>query len=153
MAEHVADEKLRHSLGADVLPAGDEERRLGAVVVGDGEDGVVVLRLWEFGDEVHRNHLEGEGPCRWEDRAQRCFGRVSVDLVSLTLCTSSDILYDILSKSRPPMGSLHQFCGTIDSWMTISWKVVSVVNELLKVRGLSGDYQSSILPPFSVNEL
>ena len=69
MAEHLADEKLRHPLGADVLPAGDEERRLGAIVVGDGEDGVVALRLWEFGDEVYRNHLEGESPRRWEDRA------------------------------------------------------------------------------------
>ena len=69
MAEHVADEKLRHPLGADVLPAGDEERCLGAVVVSDGEDGVVVSRLWEFSDEVHCNYLEGESPCRWEDRA------------------------------------------------------------------------------------
>ena len=69
MAEHVADEKLCHPLGADVLPAGDEERRLGAVVVGDGEDSVVVSRLWEFGDEVHCNHLEGESPFLWKDRA------------------------------------------------------------------------------------
>ena len=69
MAEYVADEKLRHSLGADVLPAGDKERCLGAVVVGDGEDSVVVSRLWELSDEVHHNHLEGESPCRWEDRA------------------------------------------------------------------------------------
>ena len=69
MAEHVADEKLCHSLGADVLSAGDEERRLGAIVVSDGEDGVIALRLREFGDEVYRNHLEGESPCRREDRA------------------------------------------------------------------------------------
>ena len=68
MAEHVADEKLRHPLGTDVLLAGDEERRLGAVVVGDGEDSVVVSRLWEFSDEVHRNYLKGESSCRWEDR-------------------------------------------------------------------------------------
>ena len=27
------------------------------------------------------------------------------------------------------------------------------MNELSKVRGLSGDYQSPILPPFSINEL
>ena len=65
MAEHVADEKLHHPLSADVLLAGDEERRLGAVVVGDGEDGVVALRLWEFGDEVYRNHLEGESLLRY----------------------------------------------------------------------------------------
>ena len=107
MAEYVANEKPRHSLGADVLPAGDEERCLGAVVVGDGEDSVVVSGLWEFSDEVHRNYLKGESPCHWEDRAQRRLGRASVDLVPLTFCASSDILYDILSESRPPVGSLY----------------------------------------------
>ena len=73
--------------------------------------------------------------------------------MSLTLRTSSDILYDILSKSRPPIGSLHQVCGAADSWVAIGWRIVSVMNELSKVRGLSGDYQSPILPPFSINEL
>ena len=107
MAEHVADEKLRHPLGADVLPAGDEERRLGAVVVSDGEDSVAVSRLWEFSDEVHRNYLKGECPCHWEDRTQRCLGRASVDLVSLAFRTSSDVLYNVLSELRPPVGSLY----------------------------------------------
>ena len=69
MAEYVADEEFRHPLGTDVLPTGDEERRLGAVVVGDGEDSVVVSGLREFSDEVYCDYLKGEGPCRREDRA------------------------------------------------------------------------------------
>ena len=76
-------------------------------MVSDGEDSVIVSGPWEFSDEVHCNYLKGESPCRWEDRAQRCLGRVSVDLVLLTFRASSDVLYDILSESRPPVGSLY----------------------------------------------
>ena len=37
--------------------------------------------------------------------------------------------------------------------MTVGWRVVSVMNELSKVRGLSGDYHPSILPPLPIEEL
>ena len=73
--------------------------------------------------------------------------------MSLTFRASSDILYDILSESRPPVGPLYQVCGATDSWMTVGWRIMAVMNELSKVKGLSGDHQSPVLPPFSINEL
>ena len=107
MAGYVANEKSCNPFSINIFSAGDEERCLGPVVVGDGEDSVIVSGLREFSDEVHCDYLEGEGPCHWKDRVQGCFGRASVDLVSLTFHTSSDILYDILPELWPPMGPLY----------------------------------------------
>ena len=46
------DKEFHHPLRGDFLGAGYEEGCLGAVVVSDGEDGVVLLGLREFRDEV-----------------------------------------------------------------------------------------------------
>ena len=107
MTEYVADEEFCHPLGVDVLSTGDEERCLSAIMVGDGKDGIIVPRPGEFSDEVHRNHLKGESSRCWEDRVQGRLGRASIDLVSLAFRASSDILYDVLSKSWPPVGPLY----------------------------------------------
>ena len=152
MAKHVADEKSCHPLGVDVFPTGDEERCLGAVVVSDGENGVVVSGLRELGNKIHCNYFEGEGPCLREDGVQGCFGGASVDLVSLTFRASPDILHDILPEPRPPMGPLYQVCSATDPWMSVGWGVVSVMNKLSKARGLSSDYHSPILPPLPIDE-
>ena len=97
--------------------------------------------------------LKGRAPAIGKIGRNGRLGGTSVDLVSLTFCASSDILYDILSESRPPVRPLDQVCGTTDPWVAVGWGVVSVMNELSQVRGLSGDYHSSVLHPLPIEEL
>ena len=47
----------------NVFGARDELHHLGAIMVGNSEDGVISLRNREFGDEVQCNCFEGE--CFW----------------------------------------------------------------------------------------
>ena len=46
--------------GIDVLSARDKLRHFGAIMICNGEDGVVSLRYREFRDEVQRDGLEGK---------------------------------------------------------------------------------------------
>ena len=75
-------------------------------MVSDGEDRVVSLGLRKFRDEVKGNDFKRI--CLWlrEYWYQRSLGRSGVDLVTLTFCTSSDVLYHILPKSWPPIPPL-----------------------------------------------
>ena len=52
MSKHSSDKEFRYPLCGNFLGTGYEEGCLGAVVVSDGEDGVVFLGLREFRDEV-----------------------------------------------------------------------------------------------------
>ena len=88
-------------------------------MVSDSEDGVVFLGLRKFRDEVQGDDLKRI--CLWlrEYWYQQSLGRLGVDLVMLTFRTSSDILYHVLSKSRPPVPPLDQVCSPTNSWMTM----------------------------------
>ena len=114
-------------------------------MVSDGENGVIFLGLREFGDEVKGNNFEwiclrlGEYRCQWS------LGGSGVDLMALTLCAPLNILYHVLSESRPPVLSLDQICGPTDPWV--------VVNELFRLRGLSGYNHPSILLPYTIDFL
>ena len=83
-------------------------------MVSDGENGVVFLRLREFGDEVKGNNFEGICLQFGEYWCQRSLGGSGVDLMALTLCAPPDILYHVLSESRPPVSPLDQICGLTD---------------------------------------
>ena len=113
---------------------------------------VIVSGLWELGDEIYCDYLEGKGSSLREDGVQGCLGGASVDLVSLTFRASPDILHNILPEPQPPMGRLYQVHSATDPWMSVGWGVVSVMNKLSKARGLSGDYHSPILPPLPIDE-
>ena len=56
--EHPLDKEFCYPLCGDLLCAWYEEGCLGAVMISDGEDGVVLLGLREFGDEVKGDNLE-----------------------------------------------------------------------------------------------
>ena len=88
-------------------------------MVSDGEDRVVFLGLREFRDEVQGDNFKRI--CLWlrEYWCQRSLGGSGVDLVTLTFCASSNVLYHILPKSQPPVLPLDQVCSPIDSWVTM----------------------------------
>ena len=50
--KHVFGIERRCLFCINFLSTWDEHRHFGAVVVGDGEDGIISLRLWEFGNEI-----------------------------------------------------------------------------------------------------
>ena len=58
MSKHSSDEEFRHPLCCNFLSTGYEEGRLGAVMVSDSEDGVVLLGLRKFRDEVQGDDLK-----------------------------------------------------------------------------------------------
>ena len=62
MPEHPLDKELCHSFCSNFLHAGYKEGCLGTVIVSDGEDGVVLLGLREFGDEVEGNDFQTDLP-------------------------------------------------------------------------------------------
>ena len=88
-------------------------------MVSDSEDGVVFLGLRKFHDEVQGDDLKQICLRLREYWYQRSLGRSGVDLVALTLCTSSDILYHILPKSWPPVPPLDQVRSPTDSWVSM----------------------------------
>ena len=88
-------------------------------MVSDSEDGVVLLGLRKFRDEVQGDDLKWVCLRLREYWYQRSLGGLGVDLVTLTFHTSSDILYHILPKSRPPVPPLDQVCSPTDSWVTM----------------------------------
>ena len=105
MWEDVSKIKKGYSWSVDVFFAGDEECGFGAVVVGDGEDGVEAPRFREFGDEVERNGFEGKGVL-WFDGEERGSCPVCVHFVCLALGTSLYIVCDKLFHVRPPVIAL-----------------------------------------------
>ena len=72
-------------------------------MVSDGENQIVFLGLREFGDEVEGNDFEWIRLRLREYWCQRSFGGSSVDLMTLALRTSSNILYHILPELQPPV--------------------------------------------------
>ena len=56
--KHPLNEKLCYPLCSNLLCAWYEEGCLGTVMVSDGEDGVVLLGLREFGNEVKGDNFE-----------------------------------------------------------------------------------------------
>ena len=88
-------------------------------MVSDGEDGIVLLGLREFGDEVEGYHLKWIRIWFWEYWCQQSLGGSGIDLMVLTFCASPDILYHVLSKSRPPVPPLDQVCGLADPWVAM----------------------------------
>jgi hypothetical protein len=59
-----------HGRGAISFITGDEKGGLGAVVIGDGQDGVKTIGKGELDDEVHGNNLEREGGRISDDRVE-----------------------------------------------------------------------------------
>ena len=106
-SEYVRHEDVCYSFRRDLLFAGDEYRCFCTVVVSDGEDGVIVLRLREFRDEVHRDYFKwlcirlrkywGEWQLRW----------LGVYFVSLTVGASFDVCQYVVFQPRPPVLSLY----------------------------------------------
>ena len=88
-------------------------------MVSDSEDGVVLLGLRKFRNEVQGDDLKRICLRFREYWYQRSLGGSGVDLVTLTFCTSSDILYHILPKSWPPVPSLDQVCSLTNPWVTM----------------------------------
>ena len=113
------DKEFRYPLCCNFLVAGYEEGCLEAVMVSDGEDGVVLLGLREFRDEVQGDNFKQI--CLWlrEYWCQRNLGGSGVDLIALTFRTSSNILYHILPESWPPVLPLDQVCSSTNSWVTM----------------------------------
>ena len=67
-------------------------------MVSNGEDGVVLLGLREFGDKVKGYNLEWI--CLWlgEYRGQQSPGQSSIDFMVLALCPPSVVLNHVLSE-------------------------------------------------------
>ena len=142
-----------YSLCCDFLRAGYEEGCLGTVIVSDGENGIIFLRLRKFGDEVKGDDFKWI--CLWfrEYRCQQSLGGSGVDLVALAFCTSPKVLYHVLPESRPLVLPLDQVCGLTNSWVTVYGSVMVVMNELLCVGRLSSYNHPPIFLPYVVDAL
>ena len=88
-------------------------------MVSDGEDGVILLGLRELGDEVEGDDFKWVCLGFWDDRCYQCSGELGIDLMALAFCTPPNVLYYILSKSRPPVPPLDQVRGPTDSWVSM----------------------------------
>ena len=103
----------------NVFGARNELYHLGAIVVGNREDGVISLRNGEFGDEVQCNCFERESFRFRIYGIEWCLRRTCVDFVSLAFCTSSDVIRSVLLKLGPPIVSLKQSYCPINPRVTV----------------------------------
>ena len=88
-------------------------------MVSDDENQIVFLGLREFGNEVKGDDFEWIRLWLREYWCQRSFGGSSVDLMTLALRTSSNILYHVLLESWPPVLLLDQDRCPTNPWMTV----------------------------------
>ena len=120
-------------------------------MVSDSKDGVVSLRLWDFCDEIQGYCFKQQ--CFWSrvNRLEWHMYRMSIDFISLTVCTSLDIVLDLLTHSWPPVVSWNQLYSVINTWMSIDWWVVVCLNHHSFVVKTSSYYLSYILIPCALN--
>ena len=76
-----------------------------------------------------------------------CVYRMSIDFVSLAVCTSLNIVFDLLTHPRPPVVVQDKLDGVINTWMPIDWWVVVHLDQCPLVVESSSDYLLSILVP------
>ena len=146
MREYVSKVELGYSWSVDVFSARDEQRRFGAVMVGDGEYGVKAPRLREFGDEVEGNCFEGEGVL-WLDWVEGRSSLVCVRFVCLTLSATLHVVNDKLLHVRPPVVAFEEGKGVKNSGVSGHRCVmVEVQHPFLKVI-VPNDYKGVTLPP------
>ena len=84
-------------------------------MVDDGEDRVVLIRLWESDDEVHSYLLEWKGSRICGDFVHRGARAVGDDLVLLARRTSLNVLCDPGAHVWPPVFSLRLGDGFVMS--------------------------------------
>ena len=87
-------------------------------MVDDGEDRVVLIRLWESDNEVHSYLLERKGSRICGDFVHRGARAVGNDLVLLARRTSLDVLCDPGAHVWPPVCSLRLGDGFVTSGMS-----------------------------------
>ena len=85
------------------LLAGNKENCLGAVVIDDGEDGVITQGRREFRDPIYRDCLKGVCSFFWGDREKRGLLRSEIWFVLLASSTSFYVLLDVVLHPRPPV--------------------------------------------------
>ena len=102
MWKYVLVVEMCDSFSGDCLVAGNKDRCFGAVVVGDGKNGVVSFGDREFNDEVHGNDFKWVSVRVCSDGKEMRFLTVRVDLVGQACSASFDVLLDVLTHGRPP---------------------------------------------------
>ena len=116
-------------------------------MVGDSEDGVMSLGLWEFCDEIEGYGLEWEGIWCWCDWVQWWFHGVRVDFVHLAVHTSSDVLRDVVLHARPPVVPTDCVGGFGDSRVSSREGVMKKLNYPPPKVIISHNDKSIALPP------
>ena len=138
--------ELGYSWPIDFFSAGDEQRCLGAVVVGDGEYSVEAPRLRELDDEVKGDCFEGKGVL-WFDWIEGGFSLVCVRLVCLALGATFHIVDNKLLHVRPPVVAFDEGKGVKNSGVSSHRCVmVEVQHPFLKVV-VPNNYKGVTLPP------
>ena len=93
-------------------------------MVYDREDGVMSVRFWQLGDQVHGDTLEWEVFFANRDAIKWCFGLVGADLGLLTRCASLYIVFDPCIHPWPPVLVADYHYGVITSWVSCSREVM-----------------------------
>ena len=70
-----------------------------------------------------------------------------VHFVSLAVCASLDIVFDILCHAGPPISFCCEFQGSGNSWVAIGWWVVVHLHYGTSRRRVSGYYKLIVFPP------
>ena len=146
MREYVSKVELGYSWSVDFFSAGNKQCRFGAVMVGDGENGVKAPRFRELDDEIKGNCLEGKGVLRF-DWVEGGSCLVCVHFVCLALSAALHVVDNKLLHVRPPVVAFEEGKCVQNSGVSGHRCVmVEVQHPFLKVV-VPNDYKGVTLPP------
>jgi hypothetical protein len=124
--------------------AWDEYCGPSAALVDDGQDGIAPLALWELCDQVHGDHLEGEGCAVSRDAEQWCLPPVCEIFVLLTGRTPFYVVGYPVVHARPPEDHAYCLNGLVSSRVPCGWATVVAVDYVSLQGLLWGNYKLSV---------
>jgi hypothetical protein len=136
--------ELRYPFSCYRRRAWDEYCSSSAALVDDGQDGIASLALWKLCDQVHGDHLKGEGCVVSRDVEQWCLPSVCEIFVLLTGRTPFDVVGYSVVHARPPEDRAHCLNGLVSSGVPCGWAAVVAV-DYVSLQGLFwGNYKLSV---------